>query len=372
MAVPATHPAVAILAPRQPLTLIDAPTHKPQAGEVVVKVDWAAIAPYHIHQTDGGLVIDGYPYILGDTFAGTVAQVGPGPHTGPELQPGDQVVGYSFRNVDGGKEAALQTYVTLPSFLLGRAPKNLKPQEAVTAQDHIITVFQTVVHDLGLQLPWPRPADWTPPEADTPILLWGGAGSVGMYAIELLHHWGYKNLIAVASRKNHAYLRELGARTLFDYRDDDVVEQIRSHLGGEAVPYVIDCIGHLTGTLQPITKLAGRGSKVAVMLPVIIRDASETEAPEYQMTSPAELAVGTWAEGVEVAGVRTHFYLQDEEFKDKMQSEIVPTLLEQGVVRPNPHRVVEGKDLLERVNNGLRLLRNKEVSGEKLVLRVSE
>lgn len=63
---------------------------------------------------------------------------------------------------------------------------------------------------------------------------------------------------------------------------------------------------------------------------------------------------------------------QNEEFKEKMQSEIVPTLLEQGAVRPNPHRVVEGKDLLERVENGLKLLRNKEVSGEKLVLRVSE
>ncbi|EGY23355.1 hypothetical protein VD0002_g3034 [Verticillium dahliae] len=372
MALPATHPAVAVQAPRQPLTLLDVPTREPQAGEVVVKVDWASIAPYHIHQADGGLVIDSYPYILGDTFAGTVAAVGPGPHTGPEFSLGDPVVGYSFRNVDGGKEAALQTYVTVPSFLVGRVPKNLKPEEAVTAQDHVITVIHTVVQDLGLPLPWPRPADWTPPEADKPILLWGGAGSVGMYAIEILRHWGYTNLIAVASRKNHAYLRELGAKTSFDYRDDDVVEQIRAHLGGQPVPYAIDCIGHLTGTLQPITKLAGRGSKVAVMLPVIIKDASETEAPEYQMTSPAELSVGKWEEGVEVSGVRTHFYLENEEFKEKMQSEIVPTLLEQGAVRPNPHRVVEGKDLLERVENGLKLLRNKEVSGEKLVLRVSE
>lgn len=55
-----------------------------------------------------------------------------------------------------------------------------------------------------------------------------------------------------------------------------------------------------------------------------------------------------------------------------MQCEIIPSLLEQKVVRPNPQRIVEGDTLLERAQDAIVLLRNKAVSGERLVWRVSE
>lgn len=55
-----------------------------------------------------------------------------------------------------------------------------------------------------------------------------------------------------------------------------------------------------------------------------------------------------------------------------MQCEIIPALLEQKVVRPNPQRIVEGDTLLERAQDSIVLLRNKAVSGERLVWRVSE
>ncbi|KAI8240026.1 2-methylene-furan-3-one reductase [Colletotrichum sp. SAR 10_96] len=353
--IPAIHPAVAVRAPREPLILIDAPTYPPDAGEVIVKVEWTSSTPYHLHQADGGLLIDMFPRILGDTFAGTVLMVGPGPHH-VNLEVGDKVLGYSFRDVKDGKEKAAQTLITVPTYLLGKMPQGLTMQEAVTVPDNIVTVFQAAVMDLGLPLPWPIPEGWTPPEADAPILLWGGAGSVGMYSIEVFRHWGYKNLVVVSSKKHHEYLKSLGATVCFDYRDKHVVDEIREYLGPQGVPYVIDCIGHLTGSLRHITKLADNGTKVAVMLPVVISDPTEIQAPVYQMTEPAE---GQWKEGVIVKGVRTHFYLKNQFFKDKMQCEIIPTLLEQKVVRPNPQRIVEGETLLERAQDAIVLLRNK-------------
>ncbi|KAK1590464.1 zinc-binding dehydrogenase, partial [Colletotrichum navitas] len=347
--IPATHRAVAVRAPRQPLILVDAPTYPPDVGEVIVRVEWTSSTPYHLHQADGGLLIDMFPRILGDTFAGTVLLVGPDPHH-VDVKIGDKVLGYSFRNDKDGKEKAAQTIITVPTFLLGRLPKGLTMQEAVTVPDNLVTVFQAAAVDLGLPLPWPIPNGWTPPEADAPILLWGGAASVGMYSIEVLKHWGYKNLLVVARGKHHEYLRSLGATVCFDYRNEDVVERIQKHLGPKGVPYIIDCIGHLSGSLKPITQLAERGTKVAVMLPVVIKDPTEIQAPVYQMTEPAE---GQWKDGVIVKGVRTHFYLKNELFKDKMQSEIIPALLEQKVVRPNPHRIVEGGSLLERAQDAI-------------------
>lgn len=63
---------------------------------------------------------------------------------------------------------------------------------------------------------------------------------------------------------------------------------------------------------------------------------------------------------------------QDPDFKEKMQPEMIPQLLAQGVVQPNRQRVVEGATMLERAQKALDLLRDKTVSGERLVWRVSE
>jgi len=73
------------------------------------------------------------------------------------------------------------------------------------------------------------------------------------------------------------------------------------------VPFILDCIGSQSGSLAPLAKIAGEGSRVAVLLPVIVRDATETEAPEYAMDVRASAA---WKEGVDTRGVRTHFYLE--------------------------------------------------------------
>ena len=73
------------------------------------------------------------------------------------------------------------------------------------------------------------------------------------------------------------------------------------------MPFILDCIGHQYGSLAQISKIAKPGSKVAVMLPVIVKDATETEAPVYEMDAGK---CAKWEDAVDVRGVRTHFYLE--------------------------------------------------------------
>lgn len=151
----------------------------------------------------------------------------------------------------------------------------------------------------------------TPPHASDAILIWGGSSSVGQYALQILRHWGYVNLLTTASKPHHELLKTLGARKVFDYKDAAVVGQILESAAGNDIRFVLDCIGSQAGSLAPIAKIARRGAKVAVLLPVIVRDASETQAPVYSM----DVAASTdWAEGVDTRGVRMHFYLQVERF----------------------------------------------------------
>lgn len=191
--------------------------------------------------------------------------------------------------------------ITLTSS--SQIPTGFTPQQAVVLGNNFVTVFHAVSTDLELPLPWPVPAA-APPHAQDTILIWGGSSSVGQYALQILRHWGYRNLIATGSPKHHALLKELGASQVYDYRDPNVAELILA--GAGTVPYILDCIGSKAGSLAPIARIAKKGSKAAILLPVIVKDSSETEDPEYEM----DVSVSAdWAEGVDARGVRTHFYL---------------------------------------------------------------
>ena len=44
----------------------------------------------------------------------------------------------------------------------------------------------------------------------------------------------------------------------------------------------------------------------------------------------------------------------------------MPTLLRQGIVKPNKQRIIEGSTLLERAQKALDTLRRKDVGGERM------
>jgi len=101
-------------------------------------------------------------------------------------------------------------------------------------------------------------------------------------------------------------LRKLGARVAVDYRGPNVVNEVL-RLAGRNVAFVLDCIGSLKGSVEPIRHIADFGSTVAIALPVIVRDAGVDVVPVYSMDVGD---VVEWKKGVEVVGIRTHFYLE--------------------------------------------------------------
>lgn len=301
--IPTSHRAVYTPAKRAPLVIKHVPTRPPSAGEVLVRVGWTGCTPLDLHQADGALLSTG-PRILGDSFSGVVVALGPaGQETDEQpLQIGDHVAGFAWQQE---WHNAWQTHVTVPRNLLSRVPPNISLQAAAAVPSSSVTAVHTARSELGLDLPWPIPANWQPSESKTPILLWGASGSVGTYMLQVLRHWGYTRLLAVASARNHDKLREFGASVCFDYADEDVCEQI---IAAEPnIPYIVDCIGSMDKTLRPLTKIARRGAKVAVMMPVIVRDATVDQEPLYAM-SAKECHEGEWNDGVELIDVRTHYY----------------------------------------------------------------
>ena len=134
---------------------------------------------------------------------------------------------------------------------------------------------------------------------------------MGQYAIQILSYYGYTNLFTTASPTHHPLLKVLGRDDIqtFDYRSPDVTSQIVKATNGGKDLLVFDCIGSKYGSLEPLSNIASTGSKVAVLLPVIVKDAAEGDEgePVYAMNPAAE---ANWKDGVRVRGVRTQLYLQ--------------------------------------------------------------
>lgn len=159
---------------------------------------------------------------------------------------------------------------------------------------------------------------------------------MGQYALQVLRHYGYKNLLATASSQHHALLKFLGAPAVFSYRDVKVVSQIHEHVP-KVVDYILDCIGSLQGSIVPITNIARANSTVAILLPVIVQDATARASPKYAMdVTKAPAAIGSpWAEGAQTSGVRTQHYLHNPLLAERLQIEIMPAALIEGWVMPN-------------------------------------
>ena len=357
-----THAAVVTVKPGASLELHQVPTPTPKLDEVLLRNEWTASTPLDLHQNDGHLLVSP-PQILGDGLAGTVTQVGPGTS---RLHVGDKVFGFAYQ---GNAQKAHQEFACVPENLLAVIPDGFSMQEAVTLPNNFVTVFHALTADLGLELPWPKPDDWVPRRQEATILIWGGSSSVGQFTLQILKFYGYTKLLATASKRNHGLLMEYGASNLFDYNDPKVTNEILKAAGNRPVDLVLDCIGSKSNSIAPVATIAGKGTTVAVLLPVIVRDASETEAPEYAMD--VETAA-KWKEGVVVKGVRTHFYQDNVFFRDQLQPVIMPRMLKAGIVKPNRQKIIDGKTLLERAQRALDTLRRREVSGERLVWKVWE
>ncbi|KAF2964841.1 hypothetical protein GQX73_g8722 [Xylaria multiplex] len=307
-----THEGLVLVGTRAPYEVRKFPTISPKEDEIMVNIKWTASTPLDLHQADGGLLVE-HPMRTGSTGAGIVAEVG---DNAKHFQVGDRVFGFAHQNPEWKTH---QEYATAPEWVFGKVPEGFSLEEAVTLPENFVTAFNTLATDLGLPTPWPKPAGYQPPRANERILVWGAASSVGQLIIQVLKYYGYNHIIGTASSNHHAYLKNLGASELYDYRNPSVVDDVLGSAkgnGAPAFPLIVDCIGSQQKTLAPISRIAQSGSIVAVMLPVILKHSSTKSVPEYSMDAKSSV---TWVTGVNVSGVRTHFYWKNEMFREKLQ-----------------------------------------------------
>ncbi|KAI0078774.1 zinc-binding dehydrogenase [Panus rudis PR-1116 ss-1] len=356
--IPKTHKAVGLTSPTSPVVELEFPTPSPGKDQVLVRVLWGTLSPVDLWHVDFRLIVNEYPYVLGQALAGEVVSVGEGV---TDFAVGDKVVSFTtFKSSTVGR--AFQEYALIEKHLLGKVPSNISVEDGATIPDAVITVFNSYFGDLALPQPESYPVQTPPPDSNAPFLVWGAGGGVGQFAVQVLRILGYNNVIAVASSRHHEYLRSLGATSTVDYKSSDVVEQILKVAGGP-VKYAYDTIADEEGSLKPISKVVAAGSKVAYLAPVRVGPLGGVHSvkPEPSFRFP---------DGVEVKAVKTAFYEQVPRAAE-WQPKTIPTLVSSGLLKPIRHRVVPGTTLFERVTTALDILRKGDVSGERLLIQAT-
>lgn len=191
-----------------------------QAGEVLVRVHAVGVNPPDWYLRDGYRTLPpewqpqvDFPLILGTDISGVVEAVG---DDVSDFSRGDEV--YSMvRFFSVGESRAYAEYVSVPAAHLALKPAGIDHVHAAGAPMSLLTAWQFMV-ELGHDEPNPlQPHRHEPvPLAGRTVLVNGAAGGVGHFAVQVAKLMG-AHVIAVASGRHEALLRDLGADQFIDY-----------------------------------------------------------------------------------------------------------------------------------------------------------
>ena len=237
-------------------------------GEIVVDIHAASVnaADWKVRAGPraGELGLD-LPHVLGRDFSGVVRAIGADV---TDFTPGDAV----FAVIERGREGGYAEAIGIPAALAAKKPDSLSHVEAAALALTGLTALVALEDEAKL-------------DAGQRILIHGGAGGVGSFAVQYARHVG-AHVIVTAREVNHEYLRELGADEAIDYTQQNFAQVVKDcdivfdTVGGEvhARSYsVLKPGGRLIHIAPPPQDFKPRRKNVTATRPHVGRDRAHLE-----------------------------------------------------------------------------------------------
>src|SRR5262249_24455855 len=177
--------------------------------------------------------------IPGHEFSGTIAAVGPG---------ANGVVGQEvFGMNDWYAQGATAEFCCAPPSAIAPKPARVTHVEAAAVPIDALTAWQGLFEPAHLQ-------------AGERVLIHGGAGAVGVLAIQLAR-WRGAHVLTTASGHDRDFLLRLGAQQVIDYHTDRFEDVARN------VDVVFDAVGG--STLQRSWGVLGPGGRLVTIVSTV-------------------------------------------------------------------------------------------------------
>jgi putative PIG3 family NAD(P)H quinone oxidoreductase len=223
------------------LEYVELPDVEVGPGEILIDVAATAVNRADLLQRQGHYPPPpGASEIMGLECSGTVAALGAGA-TGFAV--GDQVCAL----LAGGGYA---TKVAVPAGQVMPVPDGVDLVTAAALPEVAATVWSNMMMVAGLRV------------GET-LLVHGGAGGIGTFAIQLGRALGARVLTTAGTPEKIAFCAELGAEVAINYREQDFVEVVRDATDGHGADVVLDNMG-ASYLARNVEALASEGRLVVV------------------------------------------------------------------------------------------------------------
>jgi NADPH:quinone reductase len=201
------------------------PEPVPGSGEVRVRVRWSGVNPTDIKTRSGARGTTGMPFprvIPHSDGMGHIDAVGAG--VAPS-RVGQRV--WTWNAAWGRPDGTAAEYVVLPAAQAVPLPDEADDAAGACLGIPALTALHAVLADGGVE--------------GQRVLVAGGAGAVGHYAIQFARRLGARQVLATVSSADKAALaRQAGATDVVNYRDPDAAQQLRAAAGGQGVDRIVE------------------------------------------------------------------------------------------------------------------------------------
>ena len=198
------------------------PTPEPGTGEVRVRLEASGVNPSDTYRRRGAVPAE-YPRVIPNSDgAGVIDKVGP---MVPARWEGTRVWLYNGQR-NGRWMGTAAEYICLNADLVAELPAHVSFAEGATLGVPGMTAHGCVFSAAPLQ--------------GKIVLVTGGAGAVGHYAVQLASWAGAAVIATVSSEEKAVRARAGGAAHVINYRTEDVAARVRDITGGELVDHVVD------------------------------------------------------------------------------------------------------------------------------------
>ena len=234
-----TGPAPAVL------TVGEMPTPNAGPGEVRVRLEASGVNPADVGRRVGSYRAMEFPRVIPNSDgAGIIDQIGDGV---TRLALGQRV--WLFNGQRNGRA-------------FGTAAETI-----TLAHDLVTPLPDDVSFAAGATLGIPGMTAWCSLFCDGPItgktvLVTGGAGAVGHYAVQQAKWGGARVIATVSSPAKEAHARLGGADLVINYRTEDVVDKVMEFTEGRGVDRVVDV--DFGGNIATTLKIMALNSTIAV------------------------------------------------------------------------------------------------------------
>ncbi len=194
------------------------------SGKVLVSIKSAGVNPADWKIREGAFqqMIDlQFPFTLGMDFSGVIKQVGEG--VSSDFKQGDEVYGQA--GVINGGSGAFAEMALAKTESIANKPKRLSHVEAAALPLVGVSAWRALIENIGLS-------------KGQRILIHGGAGGIGLIAIQLAKYLG-AFVATTVNANDKVFVQELGADHVIDYMSQNFEDLLHDYdsvfdtVGGE-------------------------------------------------------------------------------------------------------------------------------------------